>query len=55
MIHDGLSYTQEVSVPTKGGPYFLRIGVQDQTTNKVGALEISVSKVANLPPITPKP
>jgi len=55
MIQDGLSYTQEVSVPTKGGPYFLRIGVQDQTTNKVGALEISVSKVANLPPITPKP
>jgi VWFA-related protein len=51
MLRAGLAFRQDVSVPVKGGPYFLRIGVQDQTTSHVGAVEIPIDKVANLPPL----
>jgi VWFA-related protein len=53
MLQQGLAFRQEVSVPVKGGPYFLRIGVQDQATAHVGAVEIPIESVANLKPLQP--
>jgi len=36
------------------GESFLRIAIRDQTTDKVGALEVSVADIKNLPaPTTP--
>jgi VWFA-related protein len=45
-----LQYRQEISVPVKGN-YFLRVGVHDLLTNHVGAVELPVSAVSNLPPL----
>ncbi len=42
-------YRQEISVPVKG-EYYLRIGMRDGNTDKVGALEVPVSAVAKLAP-----
>jgi hypothetical protein len=53
----GFPFRQEVSVPVKGD-FSLRIGVHDLRTNRIGATEISVGSVKNLPPlsaIAPKP
>jgi VWFA-related protein len=49
--HDGLPYWQQISVPAKG-EYFLRIGVHDVTADRVGALELPVSAVSLLPPLS---
>jgi hypothetical protein len=43
----GVQYRQEISVPVKG-EYFLRIGVHDLTSDKVGALEVPVDSVSHL-------
>jgi hypothetical protein len=40
---------QEISVPVKG-EYYLRIGLRDRNSDKVGALEVAVATVAKLPP-----
>jgi VWFA-related protein len=45
----GFQYQQEISVPVKG-EYYLRVGIHDLTTNRVGALELPVSLVSALPP-----
>lgn len=44
------SYRQQISVPVKG-EYYLRIGMQDLTTGRVGALELPVASVAKLQPM----
>ncbi|MGD0736550.1 MAG: VWA domain-containing protein [Terracidiphilus sp.] len=49
--HPEFQYKQEISVPAKGD-YFLRVGVHDLLTNHVGAVELPVSAVSNLPPLT---
>ena len=50
-LHTGLHWRQEISVPTKGS-YFLRIGIHDLTGNRVGAIEVPVAAVRNLPPLS---
>jgi hypothetical protein len=49
-LHPEFQYKQEISVPVKG-EYYLRVGVRDLLTNHVGALELPVSAVSNLPPL----
>lgn len=43
-------YRQQISVPVKG-EYYLRIGLHDDTSGKVGALEVPVAAIAKLPPV----
>jgi hypothetical protein len=43
-----MRFKQEISVPVKG-EYFLRIGVHDPATDKVGAVELPVAEVSKLP------
>jgi VWFA-related protein len=45
-----LTYVQQISVPAKG-EYYLRIGMRDDATDHVGAVELPVAAVAKLPPI----
>jgi hypothetical protein len=47
----GLQLHQEVSAPLKGD-YYLRIGLHDLTSNRVGAIEVPVASVANLTPLS---
>ena len=47
MLTDGIAYQQEISVPVKGD-YFLRIGVNDHASNRVGSVEIPVATIARL-------
>ena len=51
LLQSGIRFRQEISVPVKG-EYFLRIGVHDQTTNRVGAVEVPVYAVSKLMPWT---
>ncbi len=51
ILRTGIPYHEEISVPLKGD-YSLRIGVHDLVTNHIGALEVPVDSVKNLPPIT---
>lgn len=51
VLRSGLSFRQDISVPV-GGESFLRIGVRDQATDKIGAVEIPVTAVSKLPPLT---
>jgi VWFA-related protein len=46
----GMAFHQEISVPVKGN-YYIRTGVHDLNTDKVGAVEVPVSVVAKLPPL----
>jgi hypothetical protein len=50
LLRTGIHFNQEVSVPAKG-EYFLRVGIHDDNTNKVGAVELPVSAVSKLPPL----
>ncbi len=50
ILQIGIRFRQEISVPVKGET-FLRIGVHDVTTNKVGAVELPVSAVNKLDPL----
>ena len=53
----GVQFQQQISVPARG-EYFLRIGIHDLLADHVGALEVPVSAVRNLPttpPTAPKP
>lgn len=52
ILQTGLRFHQDISVPVKGET-FLRIGVHDETSNRVGAVELPVSAVSKLPPLTP--
>ncbi len=50
IMADGMQFRQEVSVPVKGES-FLRIGVEDLATNRVGVVEIPIATVAKLKPL----
>jgi VWFA-related protein len=50
ILQSGLGFRQDISVPV-GSDCFLRIGIRDQTRDKVGALEIPISAVSNPPPV----
>jgi len=51
IMTNGMQFRQEISVPLKGES-FLRIGVEDLATNRVGVVEIPVATVANLKPLS---
>lgn len=51
LLKQNLQYHQEISVPAKG-EYYLRLGMRDATTDRVGALELPVAAVAKLPPLS---
>ena len=50
----GMAFHQEISVPVKGN-YYIRTGVHDLNTDKVGAVEVPVAAVAHLPPLQALP
>jgi VWFA-related protein len=50
MQRSGLQFKQEISVPIKGQS-FLRIGLHDLASDRVGAVEIPVASVAKLKPV----
>jgi VWFA-related protein len=51
MLRTGLPFHQEVSVPVKGN-FYLRTSVHDVETDRLGSVEIPVTTVANLAPLT---
>ena len=54
VLRSGLRFRQEISVPVEGYS-FLRIGVHEQSTNKIGTVELPVAAVSNLPALAPPP
>ena len=50
LIHSGFPFHQEVSVPVNGA-YSLRIGVHDFNSDHIGAVEVPVASVKDLPPV----
>ncbi len=50
LLKQNLQYQQQISVPVKG-EYYLRLGMRDAGTDRVGALELPVEAVAKLPPL----
>ena len=50
MFQHGLQFHEEISVPLRGD-YYLRIGLHDRNSNRVGAIEIPVAAVKNLAPL----
>jgi VWFA-related protein len=51
VLNHGLQFKQEISVPTEDGTYFLRTGVRDVTSGRVGAVELPVAEAAKLTPV----
>ena len=49
--HGVIERRLEVSVPTKVDT-FLRIGIEDVPTNKFGVVEVPVSTISHLPPLS---
>jgi hypothetical protein len=41
-VRGGLLLSQELAMPAKG-EFYLRVGVLDKNTNRIGALEVSTS------------
>ena len=54
MLHTGMAFHQEISVPVKG-QYYLRTAVHDVTSDRVGAVEVPVASVAHLAPLDELP
>ncbi len=54
MLAGGLAFHQQISVPVKG-LHFLRTGIHDMVSDRVGAVEIPVAQVARLDPLQPLP
>jgi hypothetical protein len=52
ILHSGLPYRQEISVPLKGD-FYLRIGLHDLVTNRIGSLEVPTGAVKDLAPLPP--
>lgn len=44
LLHGGLRIRQQIAIPVKGN-YFLRLGVHDQASDHIGALEIPVDQI----------
>ncbi len=49
VLRSGIGFHQDISVPVNTES-FLRIGVRDMATDKIGALEIPIAAVSKLPP-----
>ncbi len=54
VLRHGIPWHQKVSVPIQGD-FSLRIAIQDLNGNRVGAVEVPVAFIQNLPPLTPSP
>lgn len=54
LIHSGFPFHEEVSVPLNGA-YSLRIGVHDINSDHIGAVEVPVASVKDLPPTQSTP
>jgi VWFA-related protein len=54
LIHSGFPFHEEVSVPFNG-TYILRIGVHDFNSDHIGASEVPVASVKDLPPVQATP
>jgi hypothetical protein len=54
LIRSGFPFHQEVSVPLNGA-YSLRIGVHDINSDHIGAVEVPVASVKDLPPVPAAP
>ncbi|MCU1323900.1 MAG: VWFA-related domain protein [Acidobacteriaceae bacterium] len=50
MLATGIQMHQQISVPEKG-TYFLRIGIHDLNSDRLGAVEVPIATVKNLPPL----
>ncbi|CAN5561936.1 hypothetical protein BH10ACI4_BH10ACI4_18150 [soil metagenome] len=50
MLATGIQLHQQISVPEKG-TYFLRIGIHDLNSDRLGAVEVPIAAVKNLPPL----
>lgn len=48
-LHGNLPLHQQISVPAKG-TFYLRIGIYNKTNDTVGAIEVPIGLVKNLPP-----
>jgi len=44
MIKSGMHFHQEISVPAKG-PFWLRIGIHDRTSDRLGSVEVNLEQV----------
>lgn len=51
----GVTAHLEISIPERGGPHFLRIGVRDIPANRFGAVELAAASVASLTPADVNP
>ena len=49
MLQSGIQFHAEISVPLKGD-YYLRIGLHDIGSDRIGAIEVPLAVVKNLPP-----
>jgi hypothetical protein len=49
--HGGFQYRQEISAQARG-EYYLRIGIHDDSTDCVGAIDLPVSAVSKLPSLS---
>lgn len=54
MLHDGMAFHEEISVPVKG-QYYLRTAIHDLNSDRVGAVEVPVASVAHLAPLDAAP
>ena len=52
VLHAGVPFTQQISVPARAGNV-LRVAIHDNLSDKVGAVEIPVAYIRNLPIATP--
>ena len=50
ILAGGFPLHQQISVPAKGS-YYLRIGLHDLSGDRLGAIEVPVAAVSNLPPL----
>lgn len=50
MLIAGFHFVKDISVPVSG-EFFLRVGVHDETTDKIGTVEIPIAAVSKLPPL----
>jgi VWFA-related protein len=50
LIHSGFPFHQEVSVPLNGD-YSIRVGIHDVNSDRIGAVEIPVASLKDLPPV----
>jgi hypothetical protein len=50
MLRDGVQFRQEISAPIKEST-FIRVGIRDLATDRVGAIEVPVATVAKLKPL----